>query len=132
MYKTGIVMDYSPKYSTTMSDGLLTSKEISLLDLSTTKLACVSACSTGLGSTTYEGVYGLQRGFKLAGVQSLLVSLWDVDDKATEILMKSFYDNIRKGYNKLTTIVEYTRNDAIWNLPSYNYAPHGQWSNSKL
>lgn len=104
MYKTGIVMDYSPKYSTTMSDGLLTSKEISLLDLSTTKLACVSACSTGLGSTTYEGVYGLQRGFKLAGVQSLLVSLWDVDDKATEILMKSFYDNIRKGYNKLTSL----------------------------
>ena len=104
MYKTGIVMDHSPKYSTTMSDGLLTSKEISLLDLSTTKLACVSACSTGLGSTTYEGVYGLQRGFKLAGVQSLLVSLWDVDDKATEILMKSFYDNIRKGYNKLTSL----------------------------
>lgn len=100
MYKSGIVMNRVPSHYTTMSDGLLTAKEISLLDLSSTKLVSVSACSTGLGTVTVEGVYGLQRGFKLAGVQSLLVSLWDVDDKATEILMTSFYDNLRSGFSK--------------------------------
>lgn len=119
MYKSGIVMNRVPRYYTTTSDGLLTAKEISLLDLSTTKLVCVSACSTGLGINTIEGVYGLQRGFKLAGVQSLLVSLWDVDDKATEILMTAFYDNLRLGFSKQEslkaaqqTVRTYVGNDA--------------------
>lgn len=100
MYKSGIIMRNSPDYQKIMSNKFLTAKEISLLDLSSTKLACVSACSTGLGTITTEGVYGLQRGFKLAGVQSLLVSLWDVDDKATEILISAFYDYLRLGQTK--------------------------------
>ena len=99
MYKSGIIMDKS-HHSNIMTNGLLTAKEISMLDLSNTKLACISACSSGKGKITTEGVYGLQRGFKLAGVQSLLVALWDVDDKATQILLQSFYNYLKTGKSK--------------------------------
>ena len=120
MYRSGIIMREAPGYQMVMSNKFLTAKEISLLDLSTTKLACVSACSTGLGKISAEGVYGLQRGFKLAGVQSLLVSLWDVDDKATEILISAFYDNLRLGQSKYAAL-----NNAQASVRNYSQADSG-------
>lgn len=78
-------------------DGFLTAQEISFMDLSDTKLAVLSACETGLGDLQYDGVYGLQRAFKMAGVESLLVSLWKVNDYATKLLMTKFYENIAEG-----------------------------------
>lgn len=81
-------------------DGILTGYEISLLNLSNTKLAILSACETGLGDIeNNEGVYGLQRAFKMAGVQNLVMSLWRVPDLETSEFMKLFYKNLFAGHS---------------------------------
>ncbi len=81
-------------------DGILTAKEISMLDLRGVDLLVLSACQTGLGRITGDGVFGLQRGFKKAGANAILMSLWKVDDGATRILMTHFYDYLMQGYGK--------------------------------
>lgn len=75
------------------NDGILSSAEISLMDLSSTNLVTLSACDSGIGLLDSEGTIGLQRGFKQAGANSLLMSLWKVDDEATCRLMTEFYAN---------------------------------------
>lgn len=81
-----------------LDDGILRANEIQYLDFSDCSLAVLSACRTGLGqSKSTEGIYGLQRAFKLAGVEKILMSLWNVDDQCTSKLMKYFYENIRSG-----------------------------------
>ena len=82
----------------TGEDGILTAAEISNLDLSKTKLVVLSACETGLGKIEgSEGTFGLKRGFKLAGVEQIIVSLWSVPDKETMELMTLFYKDLSES-----------------------------------
>lgn len=83
-----------------VEDGVLTAKELSAMNLGSVDMVVMSACQSGLGETSGEGVFGLQRGFKLAGANTLLMSLWKVDDEATQILMTEFYKNYLSGKNK--------------------------------
>ncbi|MGB6016521.1 MAG: CHAT domain-containing tetratricopeptide repeat protein, partial [Nodosilinea sp.] len=81
------------------NDGLLTSAEILGMNLQA-NLAILSACDTGRGRITGDGVVGLSRAFVAAGVPSIIVSLWAVDDAATANLMVAFYDNWQQSGDK--------------------------------
>jgi len=107
-----------------VEDGLLTAQEIAQIDLSDMDMVVLSACETALGDVnSSEGVFGLQRGFKKAGANSILMSLWKVDDKATCMLMTEFYRNwIGEGMTKhdaLELAKEAVRNHPGWEDPKY-------------
>ncbi len=80
-------------------DGLLRVAEILKLSLDA-KLAVLSACNTGQGRPTSDGMIGLSRALISAGVPSLLVSLWPVQDEATAFLMTAFYENLEQVGDK--------------------------------
>jgi CHAT domain-containing protein len=76
----------------TEDDGLLTSEEIATIDMSGTDWAVLSACDSGIGKNTGdEGVFGLRRAFRLAGVRTVVMSLWPVDDRASADWMVALY-----------------------------------------
>lgn len=82
-------------------DGILTASNIARLDLSNTTLTVLSACESGKGQATAEGLYGLQRAFKKAGVKTMVMSLWNVSDKVGTEFMNLFYENLLDGENNL-------------------------------
>ena len=85
-------------------NGILTALEVSQLNLKKTKLVVLSACETGLGKIEgSEGTFGLKRGFKLAGVEQMIVSLWSVPDKETMELMTLFYNDLTKSMNPVAS-----------------------------
>lgn len=81
-------------------DGILTAKEISMMNMSNVDLAVLSACQSGLGDISSEGVSGLQRGLKKAGANTILATLWKVDDEATKLFMSEFYHRLSQGQSK--------------------------------
>lgn len=84
-------------FSNTAEDGILTAQEISDMDLGGVALVVLAACQTGLGDLGSEGVMGMQRAFRMAGAESMLVSLWLTDDEATIRLMTEFYQALSEG-----------------------------------
>jgi CHAT domain-containing protein len=85
-----------------VGNGLVTALEVASMNLWGTQLVVLSACETGRGdvSNLGQGVYGLRRAVMVAGAQTLLTSLWKVDDKATRDLMKRYYGNLLKGMGR--------------------------------
>lgn len=81
-------------------DGVLLASEVVDMNLFGTELLVLSACETGLGDMSSEGVMGLQRAFKLAGVKTIVMSLWEVDDYATALMMETFYKKLMAGKSK--------------------------------
>lgn len=84
MYLSGLVM----------SDGMLAASNIARIDLTGVDLVVLSACKSGDGDATSEGLYGLQRAFKKAGVKTMVMSLWNVSDFVGKEFMSLFYENM--------------------------------------
>ena len=78
-----------------VDNGILTAKELTTIDLRGLDMVVLSACQTGLGEITGDGVFGLQRGFKKAGAQTIVMSLWKVNDEATRLFMTKFFEEMR-------------------------------------
>ena len=90
-------------------DGFITASEIARMNLRECDLAVLSACETGLGKLGGDGVFGLQRGFKNAGVHTLLMSLQKVSDESTAMLMACFYKYWMRGNTKREALVQAQR-----------------------
>lgn len=102
MMRTGLVFAGANKTWTgngaDINDGIVTAYEIANMMLTNTDLAVLSACETGMGDIVgNEGVYGLQRALRLAGVKTVMVSLWKIPDKETSEFMNKFYALWTKG-----------------------------------
>jgi CHAT domain-containing protein len=92
MFNSGLVFSGVTSGTTDNDDGVFTAYEAMDLSLSNTEAVILSACETGLGEIQNgEGVFGLQRGFKIAGAKYIIMSLWKVDDEVTQKLMIEFY-----------------------------------------
>lgn len=103
--------------------GVLTAKDIANLDFKGTDLLVLSACKTGQGKVTADGVFGLQRAFKKAGVGTIIMSLWNVDDKVTSEFMVAFYEqltdkannwNKRKAFEQTKEIIRKKHPDSYY------------------
>ncbi|MEM1253541.1 MAG: CHAT domain-containing tetratricopeptide repeat protein [Cyanobacteria bacterium P01_H01_bin.21] len=85
------------------NDGLLTAQEVMQLDLKA-DLVVLSACHTGRGKITGDGVVGLSRSFLAAGANNLVASLWAVPDDATAMLMTEFYQQLQTEPDKAAAL----------------------------
>lgn len=100
MFRTGLLFAganniWQGKSTNSNEDGVVTAYDVSNMYLPNTKLVVLSACETALGDIQgSEGVFGLQRAFKMAGVQNLIMSLWKVPDRESAEFMQFFYANI--------------------------------------
>ena len=128
--RTGLILSnakhqlFFNKESVNESDGILTAKEISQVNLQGLYLTILSACKTAQGDVNGDGVFGLQRGFKKAGAQSLLMSLWSVNDQATLYLMEHFYKHLLQGYSFHQSLILAQNdlrncNDGVFDHPAY-------------
>ena len=88
-------------------DGYLTALEVSKLNWNNTELVVISGCESGQGEIKAgEGVYGLKRAIAVAGARSSLLSLWEVDDRATAEFMETFYKKLKNGEGRADALAK--------------------------
>jgi len=102
LQNSGIVLAGANIYNKKSDDdGYLTALEISKLNWEGVDLVVISGCQSGEGDLLFgEGIYGLKRAIKVAGARSSLLTLWEVDDKATSVFMQNFYKRLVSGLSK--------------------------------
>lgn len=101
LLRSGLVLAGANVLQSGEDDGVLTALEAASLDLWGTRLVVLSACETGVGSVSEgQGVYGLRRAMVMAGAESQVMSLWKVDDDATEALMTGYYKRLARGLGR--------------------------------
>jgi CHAT domain-containing protein len=101
LLRSGLVFAGANALSSGNDDGVVTALEASGLDLRGTRLVVMSACETGVGKITNgHGVYGLRRALVIAGAESLVMSMWQVDDLATKELMAGYYKKLEAGQGR--------------------------------
>ena len=102
LLRSGLLLADAEKAIIGKSDnGILTTYEISKLSLNNTSVVALSACETNHNEGKYsEGVYGLQRAFKVAGAEAIIMTLWEVNDTATQDFMSTFYKSFIANGNK--------------------------------
>jgi CHAT domain-containing protein len=105
MLKSGIALARANTGGSSQENGILTAMEVSDMDLGGTDLVVLSACDTGVGEAVVgDGVYGLRRAFAIAGARTQVLSLWQVDDEATGMLMNAFYRDLISGTPKQVSL----------------------------
>lgn len=107
---------------TETENGLLTAREVASNRSLPADLVILSACQTGLGRVSGDGMLGLSRAFLVAGARTVVVSQWSVSDRATMELMVAFYKNYFQLGNKaiaLQKAMQTVRSQAKYNHPRY-------------
>lgn len=120
-------------------DGYLQTYEVFNMNLNA-DLVVLSACNTGLGKLRKgEGLIGISRAFLFAGVPSMVVSLWNVDDESTAIIMKNFYRHLQAGLEKKQALrlakLDYLKSSQSHGRDPFYWAPFiliGDWSPVRL
>jgi tetratricopeptide (TPR) repeat protein len=106
-----------------LGDGWMTLMDVYNLRLNC-ELATLSGCGTGMNLVLAgDELVGLVRGFLFAGAAALLVSLWDIDDAATAVLMGHFYGKLREGWNKSEALQKALAATRQWNPHPFFWAP---------
>ena len=107
-----------------IGSSLVTALELAGLDLWGTQLVVLSACDTGRGDVKRgQGVYGLRRAFIVAGAETLVVSLWKVDDETTHALMERYYRNLLAGQGRGAALREAMLSLRAQHFHPYYWAP---------
>jgi CHAT domain-containing protein len=103
---------------------LVTALELAGLNLWGTQLVVLSACDTGRGDVLLgQGVYGLRRAFMVAGAETVVMSLWKVDDETTRTLMEAYYSNLLAGQGRAAALREAMRKVRRAQPHPYYWAP---------
>lgn len=101
--------------------GLITASEIAGCDFSNTSIVSLASCHSGQGEVTSEGIYGLQRAFKKAGTQTIIMNLWQASDVATKCFMTNFYKDLVSGSGDRHKAFKHAREEVRKKYPSPFY-----------
>ena len=133
LLRSGLALAGANTLSSGTEDGILTALEAAGLDLAGTRLVVLSACETGVGKVTEgDGVHGLRRALVIAGAETLVMSLWQVDDRATRELMTGYYKKLEAGEGRSAALravqLQMLRNERTAH-PYYwaSFVPTGKW-----